>query len=119
MIGRGKVLAFRRPAGDAAAEPLTGAISDEALVAACAIGDAAALAGLFDRHVEALFRFASRLIAPAPPSDVEDLVQNTFLHVWSASPRFRGGSQVRSWIFGIAANVARHFVRGEARRRGA
>ncbi len=119
---RGKVLAFRTPvpAVTRAESPsMEDTISDEALVAACALGDGSALGVLFDRHSEALFRFMSRLTAPAAASDVEDLVQNTFLEVWRAASRYRGQGRVRSWIFGIAANLSRRHARGEARRRGA
>jgi RNA polymerase sigma factor (sigma-70 family) len=93
-------------------------LSDEALVAACAAGDTAALAALFDRHHSMLFRFVSR-IASAGASDVEDLVQSTFLELWRSSCRFRQSGSARSWVLGIAANLVRHYVRGEVRRRSA
>ncbi|HEU5056363.1 MAG TPA: RNA polymerase sigma factor [Kofleriaceae bacterium] len=93
-------------------------LSDEALVAACATGDTAALAALFDRHHAVVFRFVSR-IASASASDVEDLAQSTFLEMWRSSPRFRQSGSARSWILGIAANLVKHYVRGEVRRRAA
>ena len=98
-----------------AAEPAE-EISDEALVAACAVDDSAALGQLFDRHQAAVHRFLSRT---AGASDAEDLVQETFAQVWRSARRFARRSAVRSWIFGIAANVARHHARSEARRRTA
>lgn len=110
--GAGDVVPLRRVQGQAAE------MSDEALVAACAVGEAAALGALFDRHNRAVFRFLSR-IAGGPPEDLEDLVQSTFLEVWKSAPRFRERSAARSWIFGIAANLARRYVRGEVRRRAA
>ncbi len=91
-------------------------MSDSALVAACAVGEPAALGALFDRHHVAVHRFLSRL-APVGDSDLDDLVQCTFLELWRSAARYRGDSAVRSWIFGIAANLGRHHVRGEARRR--
>ena len=93
-------------------------LSDEALVAACATGDTAALAALFDRHHALVFRFVSR-IASACASDVEDLSQSTFLEMWRSSGRFRQSGSARSWILGIAANLVKHYVRGEVRRRAA
>lgn len=106
----GKLVPLRRVEGDAAA------MSDEALLAACATGDAAALGALFDRFSEAVYRFAGRL----PTTDElarDDLVQATFLEVRRAARAFRGTSSVKTWILGIAANVARHTLRGERRRR--
>lgn len=38
--------------------------------------------------------------------DVDDLVQQTFIEVTRAAARFRSDSQVKTWMFGIAANVA-------------
>jgi len=91
-------------------------MSDEALLAACGTGDAPALGALFDRFHLAVYRFASRL----PMTDDlarDDLVQATFLEVRRAAPAFRGTSSVKTWILGIAANIARHTLRAERRRR--
>jgi RNA polymerase sigma-70 factor (ECF subfamily) len=91
-------------------------MSDEALLAACATGDAAALGALFDRFHLAVYRFAARL----PTTDElarDDLVQATFLEVQRTAQAFRGTSAVKTWILGVAANVARHALRGERRRR--
>ena len=93
-------------------------LSDEALVAACGTGDTAALAALFDRHHELLFRFVSR-IASAGASDVEDLVQSAFLEVWRSARGFGGRGSAKSWMLGVAANLVKHYVRGEVRRRNA
>jgi RNA polymerase sigma-70 factor, ECF subfamily len=112
---RGKPSTFEEPVLPVEAP---GDLSDEALVAACATGDTAALAALFDRHHAVVFRFVSR-IASACASDVEDLAQSTFLEMWRSSPRFRHSGSAKSWILGIAANLVKHYVRGEVRRRTA
>jgi RNA polymerase sigma-70 factor (ECF subfamily) len=106
----GKLVPLRRVSGDIAE------MSDEALLAACATGDAPALGALFDRFHVAVYRFASRL----PMTDDlarDDLVQATFLEVRRAAHSFRGTSSVKTWILGVAANVARHMLRAERRRR--
>lgn len=107
-----KLLAFRRSNG-AVAE-----LSDEALLAACSVGETAALGALFDRHRPHVRRFIARL-AGADARDLDDLVQTTFLETFRAAQRFRGASTVRSWIFGIAVNVVRQHARGERRRKAA
>ena len=88
-------------------------MSDEALVAAAATGDAAAMAALFDRFHAPVHRFLARL---APAVDVDDLVHATFLEAFTAARKHRGGSLVRTWLLGIALNVSRHHHRGEHRR---
>ena len=108
----GKLLALRRVAG-AASE-----LSDEALVASCAVGESAALGSLFDRHHLTVYRFLSRSTT-TNRDDIDDLVQTTFVEVWRSAKRYRNKGAVRSWILGIAANVSRHYVRGEVRRRHA
>jgi RNA polymerase sigma-70 factor (ECF subfamily) len=94
------------------AEPPT----DEALVAACATGDRRALGDLFDRHQAAVYRFLSR-ISRARHDDLDDLVQTTFVSVLQAANSYRRGSTVRTWLFGVAANVARHHARSGQRRK--
>ena len=105
-----KLLPLRRTSGDSAA------LSDEALVAACSARDTTALAALFDRHHKDVHRFLVRL-AGVDDDVVDDLLQDTFLEVWEGAARFRSGSRVRTWIFGIAANLGRQHVRTDHRRK--
>ncbi len=93
-------------------------ISDEALLAACGVGDTAALGALFDRHHEAVYRFVSRLLH-TDPGEIDDLVQTTFLEAWRSARGFRGHGAVKSYLFGIAANTVRRYIRGARRRRDA
>lgn len=93
-------------------------ISDEALLAACAVGDSAALGALFDRHHEAVYRLVSRLLRSEPEA-IDDLVQTTFLEAWRAAGRYAGRGLPRSFLYGIAANAVRHHVRSARRRRDA
>ncbi len=93
-------------------------ISDDALLAACGIGDSAALGALFDRHHLAVYRLVSRLLR-SDPSDIDDLVQTTFLEVWRSARRYSGHGSVKSFLFGISANTVRHHVRSAQRRRNA
>ena len=98
--------------------PIAGArpTSDLELVRACAAGDPASLGELFDRHHVAVYRFLSRLLG-ASTADIDELVSETFLHVFRSARTFRGQAAVRTWINAIAANVGRHHVRSESRRR--
>jgi RNA polymerase sigma-70 factor, ECF subfamily len=90
--------------------------SDHALVIACAEGERHALGELFDRYNTVVFRFFSRMLGAGSP-DLDELVNETFLNVHRAARRFRGHASVKTWITAIAANVARHHIRSESRRR--
>ncbi|AKU90934.1 RNA polymerase sigma factor [Vulgatibacter incomptus] len=92
-------------------------LSDEALLAACCVGDRGALAVLFQRHHLQVHRFCRRMVGSA--SDVEDLVQTTFLVAWTDAGRFRGNASVRAWLLGVAANLIRHEHRTKRNERGA
>ena len=110
-----KVIPIRRTDPPAApAEDVQ--ISDAALVAACAVGDGAALGVLFDRHHRGVYAFLSRL-AGTDDRDLDDLVQATFLEALRSAKRYRGDAPVHRWLFGIASHVVRHHVRSEIRRK--
>jgi RNA polymerase sigma factor (sigma-70 family) len=87
--------------------------SDEACMAALQSGDDAALSVLMERWelpVKALIlRFA------IPPSDVEDLAQETFVRLYQQRARFRAGAAFRPWLLTIAANLARNHRRWRGR----
>jgi RNA polymerase sigma-70 factor (ECF subfamily) len=107
----GKLVPFRR-----ATAATTAARSDESLVAACTTGDGGALAELFRRHGDRVYRVLARLPGVAR-KDVDDLVQATFIEVYRSAPTFAARAAVATWIMSIAVNVMRHHVRGEVRRR--
>jgi len=107
-----KLLPIRRRAGR------SGEMSDEALVAACAERDPSALAALFDRYHGDVHRFLGRLAGSGVDEDVvDDLAQDTFVQLFESAGRFRRGSQVRTWLLGIASNLARQHVRSDMRRK--
>jgi RNA polymerase sigma-70 factor, ECF subfamily len=106
----GKIVHFQRKA------PWLSEASDQVLAAACAMNDSAAMAELFDRYFEAVHRFLSRVVG-AGQADVDDMVHTTFLEALRSVGRFRGQSSVKTWLFGIAANVGRHHIRDQVRRR--
>ena len=105
----GKLLPMRRP-------PSLDDVSDEALVLASSEGDTTSLRELFLRHGVRVARVLRR-VRGVDDSDVEDLVQMTFIEVHRSAHRFDRRSSVWSWIVGIALNVSRHHIRGEMRRR--
>lgn len=107
---RGQIVQLR---AEARVEELT----DEGLVAACATGDRAARALLFERHVDSVHRFIARMRGSDADS-VDDLVQATFVAAFDAAERYRG-AQVKSWLYGIAANLVRGYARREIRRKHA
>lgn len=111
----GKLLPFRRGSAAAAQLHEDPALSDAALLAACGTGDRAALGVLFDRHHEVIYRFLARYLG-AGSDDLDDLVQSTFLTALGSAARFRGGAAVRTWLIGIAINLARHQARSTGRR---
>jgi RNA polymerase sigma-70 factor, ECF subfamily len=91
-------------------------VSDQALVIACAEGETRALGELFDRYNLIVYRFFSRMLG-RDHAELDELVSETFLNVHQAARKFRGDASVKTWITAIAANVARHHIRSESRRR--
>lgn len=77
-------------------------------------GDEAAFRELFVQHRETVARIVFRVIGPSP--DVDDVVQDVFLHVYRSLRSFRGESKFSTWLFRLTTNVARmHLRRGRSR----
>lgn len=81
---------------------------DDALIAAVAQGDDAALRELFTRHAPWL---AARLRAVLPAADVEDVLQETFLAVWRGGRSFRLEGSAGAWLWGVARRQAAGWLR--------
>jgi RNA polymerase sigma-70 factor (ECF subfamily) len=84
----------------AAVAALASRISDRTLVEFIADGDKAALELLYLRHSARVYRFVARLTGSG--SAAEETVIEVFLAVWRDARRFKGKSQVRSWLLKIA-----------------
>jgi RNA polymerase sigma-70 factor (ECF subfamily) len=78
-------------------------MDDAELIVRVAAGEHSALRELFGRHAPWL---ATRLRAVLPPSDVEDVLQETFLAVWSGAGRYQPRGAVGAWLWGIARRQA-------------
>jgi RNA polymerase sigma-70 factor (ECF subfamily) len=76
-------------------------------------GDAAAFERLVERYSDALLRLALGHVRER--SVAEEVVQETWLQVIRSLDRFEGRSSLKTWIFGIGINVARHHQRRESR----
>jgi len=68
---------------------------------------------LYDAHAPFVARVLQRLTGPGP--HVDELLQETFVTAWKRASSFEGRSTARTWLYGIAANIARHHRRGLAR----
>jgi len=68
-------------------------------------GDARAFAALVDRYHARCVRFARNM--GLPPEDAEEAVQDAFVRVHRALPRFRDGARLEPWLFRVLANRCR------------
>src|SRR6266403_3031261 len=82
--------------------------SDAELIAAVAAGDGHALDGLYRRYERPLYQF---LFRHGGARDVEDRVQETWLRVVAAAPRFDPSRRFSTWLFQIALNLCRDWRR--------
>jgi len=92
--------------------PLPAALSppsDPELVASLRAGDDRAATRLVERHAAVVARFLYS--AGADRSDLDDLVQETFIRAFRRIESWRGESAFRSWLFAIAANLHRDALR--------
>ncbi len=83
--------------------------NDAELMRAVAAGDARALDALYHRYERPLHAFLHR---HGGPRDVEDRMQETWLRVIGAAPRYDPARRFSTWLFQIALNLCR-----DARRR--
>ncbi len=87
---------------------------DEALLAAHIAGAPGAFDHLVRRYADELYAFFARFVGNRTAAD--DLVQDTFLQVHLAAGSFDPERTFKPWLYTIAANKARDFMRARRRR---
>ncbi len=79
------------------------ATTDAEALRRLARGEVSALAPLYDRYHQSLYRFVSHATGHA--SDVEDIVHAAFMTAASAAVSFDGRESCRPWLLGIATKL--------------
>lgn len=77
------------------------------LIRRCQRGGPRAWDALFDLHYAPTARFIFQLSPDISHEDADELCQDVFLAAIRNLKGFRGGSQLRTWLFRIATNKAR------------
>jgi RNA polymerase sigma-70 factor (ECF subfamily) len=85
----------------------------EAMVRAIAAGEISALERLYRELRAPVFAVALSLVRDY--STAEDVLHDTFVRVWEKADSYRPGTRPRSWVLGIARNLAIDGVRRRAR----
>jgi RNA polymerase sigma-70 factor, ECF subfamily len=76
-------------------------------------GHDAALNDLMARHARPVFQFLCRMLGNE--DDANDLAQETFARVYHHRTSFKPGARFTTWLYTIAANLARNHHRWRAR----
>jgi RNA polymerase sigma-70 factor (ECF subfamily) len=88
--------------------------TDRELIERWKAGDSRAATALVNRHADALARFA---VSTGERSEIEELVQDTFVRAFSSIDSFRGESSLRTWLFTIERRLILDRRRSERRQR--
>ncbi|MDX1564730.1 MAG: sigma-70 family RNA polymerase sigma factor [Phycisphaeraceae bacterium] len=89
-------------------------LPDEQLLKRCRLGDDKALEMLIRRYRQELLNFLTRFCRDRATG--EDIFQETFLQVYQSAESFDTSRRFKPWLFTIAANKARDYLRRRARR---
>jgi len=84
-------------------------VTDEELMCLVQKGNMDAFSELAWRYEGRLLSFLHRFVGNA--SQAEDLLQGTLLRVYGARARFKGSGRVSTWVYTIAANLAKDYLR--------
>jgi len=92
------------PAGSASLESTDVRDADEAaLLDAVLRGAPRSREALYHRYKRRVFALAARI---AGPQEAEEVTQEAFLRIFKGLPKFRGDSQLGTWIYRLAVNAA-------------
>lgn len=84
---------------------------DDAAIIEASIRDGSAFGEIFERHYDAIARYARRRVGEATG---EEIAARTFMIAFEKRHRFDpAATSARPWLYGIATNLIRHHVRDE------
>jgi RNA polymerase sigma-70 factor (ECF subfamily) len=89
--------------------------SDQDLIERVSKRDGRALETLFERYGEMIRRHLARMAGDSAAA--QDLLQETFLRVWTRAAQWDGRGSFKAWLYRIATNLALNHLRSVRRRR--
>jgi RNA polymerase sigma factor (sigma-70 family) len=89
--------------------------SNEMLLELCKREDQEALRVLFRRHEKPVYNLLYRMLSNH--DDAEEALAEVFVKVWRAAATFKGDAKFTTWLFRIASNTARDFLRSRMTKR--
>ena len=87
---------------------------DQVLVEKAQKGDKQAFGVLLEKYNKKLFRLLSRMVRDQ--SEIEDIVQDSFIKAYRAINNFRGDSAFYTWLYRIGVNTAKNHLMALSRR---
>lgn len=112
---------YNAPPDSEVEKELRGDIDDRAdvdkLVKRAQSGDDEAFSSLVEIFEKFVYNTALRYLSAAaqPTEAADDIAQNTFIKAWRSLSSFRGECLFSTWLFRIAANSARDYIRHKNR----
>ena len=83
--------------------------SDEELIELCRVDIDRGMSEIISRYSRELYWYIRRVITDH--SDTDDILQEVFIKVWKNIYKFKGNSTLKTWIWSIATNEIRYFIR--------
>jgi len=88
--------------------------TEAALLDSCKSGDPEAFETLVNTYKDRVYNMAYRYLGRH--EDAQDVTQETFVRAFKGIHDFEGRSQVFTWLYSIAGNLARNHVRDRSRK---
>lgn len=79
------------------------------LIARAQEGDEAAFQEIFRTYRETVARIVHRVMGPS--HEIEDVVQDVFIHVFRSIGKFRGDAKFTTWLYRLTTNVTKMHLR--------
>lgn len=109
---RGEMDADQEKKADASVDAVGN--TDLELVEQASRGSGRAFHTLFVKHRSSVLRLVMRMLHGSP--DVEDVVQDVFVHVHRSLKGFRGDSKFSTWLYRLTVNVVKMHLRSQKSR---
>ena len=97
------------PAAPLLQRPACSLLESTNQIAPCELDQEALFRELIAQHQRRLYRFVIKYIDH--PDDAADITQQAFVEAARTIATFRGDSKLSTWLFGIAMNMVRNYMR--------